>query len=50
MFEGTINIVTTTNDSNMPTQSVQLEDNDELELDRDKSDSCNSHVQGKNKL
>jgi len=27
-----------------------LEDIDELELDRDKSDSCNSHVQGKSKL
>jgi len=34
----------------MPTQSVQLEDIDKLELDPDKSDSCNSHVQGKSKL
>jgi len=46
-FEATVNMVTTTNDSNMSTQSVQLEDIDELELDTDKSNSCNSPIQGK---
>ena len=49
-FKATVNIVTTTNDSNMPTQSVQLEVIDELQLSRDNSDSSNSHVEGKIKL
>jgi len=49
-FEVTINMVTTSNDSNMPTQSVQLEVIDELQLDRDNSGSSNSHVQVKIKL
>ncbi|QCE14265.1 hypothetical protein DEO72_LG11g1264 [Vigna unguiculata] len=44
-FKATVNIVTTTNDSNMPTQSVQLEVIDELQLSRDNSDSSNSHVE-----
>ena len=46
-FEATVNMVTTTNDSHMLTQSVQLKDIDELESNTDKSDSCNSPIQGK---
>jgi len=49
-FEATVNMVTTTNDSNMPTQLVQLEVIDELQLSQDNSDSSNSHVEGKIKL
>ncbi|QCE13902.1 hypothetical protein DEO72_LG11g900 [Vigna unguiculata] len=44
-FEATVNMVTTTNDSNMPTQLVQLEVIDELQLSQDNSDSSNSHVE-----
>ena len=49
-FEATVNMVTTTNDFSMATESVQLEVIDELQLSEDNSDSSNSHVEGKNKL